>query len=194
MKSHRAVRLFYKRRSWLLVPPVIFLIVCTWSEVENEWIVFGFGIAVGGTFLEELPAMINPIFMDTAYPEGVVYHLVSVASFVLFLLGIPITLGFSIRRNRLWDIDFIVNRSLVYGTATFLLALVFVGIFFLLQFLFEGLTGGQRSTLAVVASTLTITGLFQPVRSRLQTFIDRNLYGIQIGGSGESSGIATTLL
>jgi tRNA A-37 threonylcarbamoyl transferase component Bud32 len=150
------------------------------QKQQTKWIVFGFGIAVGGTFLEELPAMINPELMNTATPEGVIYHLVSFALFVLFLISIPITLGFSIRRNRLWDIDFVINRSLVYGAATSLLALVFAGIFFLLQNIFERVTGGQQPTIAVVASTLTITGLFQPVRSRLQIFIDRNLYGIHI--------------
>jgi tRNA A-37 threonylcarbamoyl transferase component Bud32 len=150
------------------------------QKQQTKWIVFGFGIAVGGTFLEELPAMVNPELMNNANPEGVLYQMVSLAFFVLFLLSVPITLGFSIRRNRLWDIDFVINRSLVYVTATSLLALVFVGLFFLLQRIFESLTGGQQSTIAIAASTLTIAGLFNPVRSRLQTFIDRNLYGIHI--------------
>jgi tRNA A-37 threonylcarbamoyl transferase component Bud32 len=150
------------------------------QKQQTKWVVFGFGVAVGGTFLEEFPAMVNPALMDPANPEAVVYHIVSVTFFVLFLLSVPITLSFSIRRNRLWDIDFVINRSLVYGLATGLLALVFAGIFFLLQHVFEQLTGGQQPALAVVASTLTITGLFSPVRTRLQTFIDRNLYGIHI--------------
>jgi tRNA A-37 threonylcarbamoyl transferase component Bud32 len=150
------------------------------QKQQTKWIVFGFGIAVGGTFLEELPAMVNPELMNTANPEGLIYHMVSVAFFVLFLLSVPATLGLSIRRNRLWDIDFVINRSLVYGTATSLLALVFVGLFFLLQNLFESFAGGQQSTIAIAASTLTIAGLFNPVRSRLQTLIDRNLYGIYI--------------
>jgi tRNA A-37 threonylcarbamoyl transferase component Bud32 len=147
---------------------------------QTKWAVFGFGVAVGGTFLEELPAMLNPELMNPANPEAVVYHITSVTIFVLFMLSIPITLSLSIRRNRLWDIDFVINRSLVYGLATGLLALVFAGIFFLLQFVFEQITGGHQSTLAVVASTLAITGLFTPVRIRLQTFIDRELYGIHI--------------
>jgi hypothetical protein len=150
------------------------------QKQQTKWVVFGFGVAVGGTFLEELPAMINPELMNPTNPEGVLYGSVSMTFFVLFLLSVPITLGISIRRNRLWDIDFVINRSLVYGLATGLLALVFAGIFFLIQFIFERLTGGQQPALAVVASTLTITGLFTPVRTRLQTFIDREIYGIHI--------------
>ncbi len=150
------------------------------QKQQTKWIVFGFGVAVGGTFLEELPAMINPELMNTANPEGILYRMVSVAFFILFLLSVPITLGLSIRRNRLWDIDFVINRSLVYGTATSLLALVFLGLFFLLEKIFESFTGGHQSTIAIAASTLTIAGLFNPVRSRLQILIDRNLYGIHI--------------
>lgn len=150
------------------------------QKQQTKWAVFGFCIAVAGTFLEELPAMINPGLMNSNTPEGVLYTSVSVTFFLLFMLFVPITLGISIRRNRLWDIDFVINRSLVYGLASGLLALVFTGIFFLLQYLFERLTGVQQSALAVVASTLTITGLFTPVRSRMQTFIDRQLYGIHI--------------
>jgi hypothetical protein len=91
------------------------------------------------------------------------------------LIGMPISMGIAILRYRLYDIDILINRTLVYGplTAT-LVALYFVGIVVLQRF-FVLLTG-QQSTLAVVASTLLIAALFTPLRRRIQSFIDRRFY------------------
>jgi len=78
-------------------------------------------------------------------------------------------------RYRLYEIDLIINRTLVYGSLTaILVALYFVGIV-VLQRVFVLLTG-QKSTLAVVASTLVIAALFNPLRRRIQAFIDRRFY------------------
>jgi hypothetical protein len=83
--------------------------------------------------------------------------------------------GIAITRYRLYDIDILINRTLVYGTLTAtLVALYLVGIV-VLQRLFVFLTG-QQSTLAVVASTLLIAALFNPLRRSLQSFIDRRFY------------------
>jgi hypothetical protein len=91
------------------------------------------------------------------------------------LLGMPISMGIAILRYRLYEIDILINRTLVYGSLTAtLVALYFVGIV-VLQRLFVLLTG-QQSTLAVVASTLLIAGLFNPLRRRIQSFIDRRFY------------------
>ena len=91
------------------------------------------------------------------------------------LIGLPVATGIAILKYRLYDIDFIVNRTLVYGSLTALLAVIyFVGIV-LLQRLFVALTG-QQSTLAVVASTLLIAALFNPLRRSIQSFIDRRFY------------------
>ena len=84
-------------------------------------------------------------------------------------------MGIAITRYRLYDIDILINRTLVYGTLTAtLVALYLVGIV-VLQRLFVFLTG-QQSTLAVVASTLLIAALFNPLRRSLQSFIDRRFY------------------
>jgi len=94
---------------------------------------------------------------------------------LLSFLAIPIAVGFAVLRYRLYDIDIIINRTLVYGSLTAtLIVLYFVGIV-VLQRLFVILTG-QQSTLAVVASTLLIAALFNPLRRRIQSFIDRRFY------------------
>jgi len=92
-----------------------------------------------------------------------------------FVLFIPLSIGVAVLRARLFDIDVVINRTLVYGSlSVMLVALYFVGIV-VLQRVFVALTG-QRSTLAVVASTLLIAALFNPLRRRIQRFIDRRFY------------------
>jgi uncharacterized membrane protein YhdT len=94
---------------------------------------------------------------------------------IAFIPAIPIAIGIAILRYRLYDIDILINRTLVYGSLTaMLVALYFVGIVVLQRF-FVLLTG-QQSTLAVVASTLLIAALFSPMRRRIQSFIDRGFY------------------
>jgi hypothetical protein len=91
------------------------------------------------------------------------------------LLGLPVFTGIAIVRYRLYDIDLLINRTLVYGALTAMLVLVYLGGVVFLQYLFRTLAGGE-SQLAVVASTLAIAALFEPLRRRVQVFIDRRFY------------------
>src|SRR5215218_8302953 len=100
------------------------------------------------------------------------------ANLVIFPVAgttIPIAIGIAIVRYLLYDIDILINRTLVYGLLTVTLVALYVGGIVVLQRLFVLLTG-QRSTLAVVASTLLIAALFTPLRRRIQSFIDRRFY------------------
>jgi hypothetical protein len=97
---------------------------------------------------------------------------------VLFLAGastIPVAIGIAILKHRLYDIDLLINRTLVYGSLTAILLAGYFGGIVVLQRLFVAITG-ERSTLAVVASTLAIAALFNPLRRRIQGFIDRRFY------------------
>ena len=96
---------------------------------------------------------------------------------VLILFGIPLSIGAAVLRYRLYDIDIVINRTLVYGTLTAMLALVYFGGVATTQTIFRTLTGQQQQPqLAIVISTLVIAALFNPLRKRVQAFVDRHFY------------------
>jgi len=94
---------------------------------------------------------------------------------VLSYTGVPIAVGFAVLKYRLYDIDVVINRTLVYSSLTVMLVALYFGGIVVLQRVFVALTG-QQSTLAVVASTLTIAALFNPLRRRVQGFVDQRFY------------------
>jgi hypothetical protein len=110
------------------------------------------------------------VFVSDLLPDAVGNLL-----FGLILVAIPTAIGIAVMKYRLYDIDIIINRTLVYGPLTATLALIYVGGVVGLQALFRTLTG-QESTLAVVASTLAIAALFNPLRRRVQALVDRRFY------------------
>jgi len=103
------------------------------------------------------------------------FQLLSATSGPLALAFIPLGLGIAILRYRLWDIDVIINRTLVYGSLTALLVVLYVGLIFALQSLFQGVFK-QNNDVAIVVSTLVIAALVQPLRHWIQRIIDRRFY------------------
>jgi hypothetical protein len=101
--------------------------------------------------------------------------LVAPLVFAVPLTGLPVAAGIAILKFRLYDIDIIINRTIVYGSLTVMLVTLYFGTIVVLQRLFVALTG-EKSTLAVVASTLIIAALFNTLRRRIQSFIDRRFY------------------
>jgi hypothetical protein len=95
--------------------------------------------------------------------------------FGLSLAALPAAIGIAILRYRLYEIDVVINRTLVYGSLTAVLVAAYFGSVIGLQYVFRALSGGE-SQLAVVASTLLIAALFNPMRWRIQSFIDRRFY------------------
>jgi hypothetical protein len=126
--------------------------------------------------------MFAPESLETAGAQPLWLELLQDAE-LLSLAGVPVAVGFAILRHRLYDIDVVINRTLVYGLLTILLA---AGYFAAIMAL-EGIGNlvfqvpfraafGQESTLATVAATLAMAALFNPLRRRIQSFIDRSFY------------------
>jgi MFS family permease len=100
-----------------------------------------------------------------------VFFLVGVVGFT----GIPVAAGTAILRHRLYEIDLLINRTLVYGSLTVMLVAVYAGSIVILQGFLRAITG-QESQLAIVASTLAVAALFSPLRQRVQGLVDRRFY------------------
>ncbi len=127
-----------------------------------KWLAYGGAVVVGAVFVSGGTAA---LWGDAA----------GIAVIAVALLGLPISTGIAIVGYRLYDIDLLINRSLVYGALTAMLAAVYVGGVIFSQSLFRALTGGE-SQLAIVASTLANAALFNPLRRRVQAFVDRRFY------------------
>jgi hypothetical protein len=138
---------------------------------QTKWVVFGVLSAVLGS----ISIIVASKFLPHAQSPGTWVFLVG--NTVLYLFGalIPLSIASAILRSRLWDIDVLINKALVYGSLTALLALLYFGLIFVLQSLFQGLFK-QNNAVAIVVSTLVIAALFQPLRHRLQRLIDRRFY------------------
>ena len=137
---------------------------------QTKWVVFGFAVALTGYV-----AVISLRIIFPALEPGSLADLTGATVAWSFVLLIPLSIGIAILRYRLFDIDIIINRTLVYGALTAMLAGFYFGGVIGLQFVFRTLTG-QDSQLAIVASTLLIAALFSPLRRGIQSFIDRRFY------------------
>ena len=133
---------------------------------QTKWVVIGVLALLLVATGTESSRLIEP---------GLAYLLAEGPFELLPFVFLPLTIGIAVLRYRLYDVDLLINRTLVYGTLTGLLLAVYLGSVVLLQAGFRAVTS-QESALAVVISTLVSAVLFQPLRSRLQAFIDRRFY------------------
>jgi len=142
------------------------------SGVERQqikWLLYAGAIWFGGNVLRTL--VFSPM-EGVWWGVWVGYLLVAVGG-----LGGPIAIGIAILRYRLYEIDTLINRTLVYGSLTALLGLVYLGGVAMTQLIFRALTGQQEQPqLAIVVSTLVIAALFNPLRRRIQSLIDKRFY------------------
>lgn len=129
-----------------------------------RWVVYGASISGGGGLILWI---LPPIILGK--------HIITANMLGLLTLPFPITLAIAILRYQLFDIDVLINRTLVYGLLTGSLAIIYFSSVVLLQAFFQALTG-ESSQVAIVASTLGIASLFSPLQGRVQTFIDRRFY------------------
>ncbi len=143
----------------------------TVQRQQTRWAVYGFSIAIVA-FL--LLGVAGHVFTPFQKLNPFLILLINPA-YYLFMLLIPVSISIAILRSRLWDIDILINRTLVYGALTATLALIYIGLIIALQFLLRGIID-QNNNIAIVGSTLAIYVLFQPLRRRIQHTIDRRFY------------------
>ena len=139
------------------------------ARAQTGWVIMGIASPIVGAFStnEWLMTRLLPTVENTADFRNVVWN--------LFSLLLPLCFGIAITRYRLFDIHVIIRKTVQYGAVTAVLALVYFGTIILLQTL-VGQATGEQSPIAIVLSTLLIAALFNPLRQRVQTFIDRRFY------------------
>jgi hypothetical protein len=140
---------------------------------QTKWVVFGISVALVGVLatIFTLGAAVD------LRPDQVGERMLSMFLMDAFMLALPISIGIAVLRSRLFEIDTIINRTLVYGSLTVMLVLLYLGGVTSTQTLVLALTGQRElPQLAVIISTLVIAALFNPLRRRVQAFIDRRFY------------------
>jgi len=134
---------------------------------QIKWVAYAITLFIAGFILQ--------FVLETDTSGGFLNAVIGLV-FVAGILSIPLSIGIAILRYRLWDIDLLIRRTLVYALLTGLLALAYFSSVLVLQNIFGALTGQSQSTLVTVLSTLVIAALFVPLRHRVQAVIDRRLY------------------
>lgn len=138
---------------------------------QTKWIVYGMGVG----FLGFLAAAAFSNVPGPAVQHSIPYQIVVSSLLYGFIMLIPLSIGLAMLRYRLYEIDVLINRTLVYGSLTLSLAALYIGGVIGLEALFRALSG-QRSDLAIAVVTLAVAAVFNPWRTRVQRFIDRRFY------------------
>jgi hypothetical protein len=155
---------------------------------QTKWVVFAVVVVIVSDFVIFMPPVFFPML------GGSLYGLASGPAFDMLTLLIPLSFGFALLRYHLWDIDVVINRTIVYGSLTALLALIYLSLVVGLESLIHLLTGQiEQYPIVIVASTLFIAALFQPLRHRLQRFIDRRFYRTKYDAAKTVEAFSSTL-
>jgi hypothetical protein len=169
--------------SWLVSQVYRYVRISTPIErQQTKWVVYALAIVVANVLVLELIGfLIDPGSLEYMLSGGAPSpQLFAMSTFfrglsLLAFLLLPLAFSFSIFRYRLWDIDVIIRKTLVYGVLSAILALLYFGLVTLLQALSASVFGLQ-SPVIIVLSTLVLAALFNPLRRRIQDFIDRRFY------------------
>ncbi|NDJ33569.1 MAG: serine/threonine protein kinase, partial [Chloroflexi bacterium] len=146
---------------------------------QVKWVGMGLTLAFLGFVIRFLPTALVPV--GSWSPQLLlIYEVVTNVIIRLGLVAIPVTIAFSIMRFRLYDVDLFINRSLVYTAVSGATAAVLLVDIFLFLWLLQLVTGGRQPTFAVMIGTAVAVGAFNPIRKRIQRFVDKNVYGIEI--------------
>jgi hypothetical protein len=145
------------------------------QRTQTKWVLLVIAGACAGYASVYLPG----VFLPASGRVRLLYDLFGVSLFWLLALPIPVALIIAMLRYSLFDVNVLINRTLVYGTLTVALILVYIGSVVLLQALFRTVIGSE-SQLAIVASTLAIAALFVPLRRRVQGFVDRKVLSQEV--------------
>ena len=143
---------------------------------QTKWILFGTSLAIPCFVIAEMLFFI-PALSQPGWP-ALTYQLILRPVFRLLILVAPLSILISILRYRLWDIDFVINRSLVYGVLSGLLAALLALSLYIVSLVFQNAAGGPL--LAVAVSAAIFGAVFQPAHRRLQRFVDQRLYHIRV--------------
>jgi hypothetical protein len=173
----------YQVLNYLIIYPVIVGIVIVQiyryrrvssptQRQQTKWVVYGISMGVVGYLVLNT----IPLFLPSLFQTGSLGNLINLAAGSGLALLVPFSIGLAILRSRLWDIDIIIRRTLVYSTLTVVLAVIYEVSVFTLQYLTSGLTLIRGNQLAIIASTLLIGLLFKPLYDRTRALIDRRFY------------------
>jgi serine/threonine-protein kinase len=151
----------------------------TTQKQQVKWLIYGFVVIMVGYTLSYLPQLIFP---GLSAP-GLGHVLTLLVSNIVYVTAMFITLiavCVAILRYRLFEIDSLINRSLVYGTLTIGLGAIFTLVVIVLQQVFFTVSGNQGSPMAIASAALVIGSLYQPTRRRLQSAVDRRFFRYSI--------------
>ena len=137
---------------------------------QTRWVVFGTALGVAGTFPTQLPVDLSLVDGNTPLTLFILR-----TGFALSFLLVPLSISVAVLRSRLFDIDVLINRTLVYGSLTTVLVAVYLGGVIGLQRLLSPLAA-ENNQLVIVASTLAIAAMFNPLRRRIQAVVDHRFY------------------